>query len=91
MPEVYLPPGFKEVMACLQRDPSHLTASKAPLEPMHPEAIVKPTVAMVCASCILQDEAMESLIWTWSPLLWSKWPSEVPTQQLKPPDSPLRM
>ena len=34
-----------------------LIASEAPLEPMKPEVIVEPTVAMVCASCIVQDEA----------------------------------
>ena len=58
MPEVALPLAFKEVMACLQRDPLPLTASEAPLEPMQPEVIVKPAVATVGASCIVQDDAM---------------------------------
>ena len=34
MQEVTLPPGFKEVMACLLRDPSTATTFKVPLEPM---------------------------------------------------------
>ena len=57
MQVVALPPGFKEGMACLQRDPSPLTAFEAPLEPMQPEVMVEPTVAMVCARCIVQDKA----------------------------------
>ena len=58
MPEFALPPGFKEVMACLQREPLPLTASEVPMEPMQPEVIVEPVVAMVCASHTVQDEAM---------------------------------
>ena len=57
MQEVALPPGFKEVMACLQRDLSPVTAFKAPLESMQPEVMVEPMVAMVCVSCIMQDKA----------------------------------
>ena len=57
LPEVALPLGFKEVMACLQRDLLPLTASEAALEPMQPGAVVKPVVVMVCASHIVQDEA----------------------------------
>ena len=56
MPEVALPPGFKEVTACLQRTQSPLTASEVPLEPIQPEAIIEPAVATVCASHIVQDE-----------------------------------
>ena len=58
MQGVALPLGFKEVMACLQRDPLPVTAFKVPLEPTQPEAMVKPMVATVCASHIVQDEAM---------------------------------
>ena len=57
MQEVALALGFKEVMAFLQRDPLSVTAFKVPLELMQPEVMVEPTVAMVCASCIVQDEA----------------------------------
>ena len=57
MQEVALPPGFKEVKACLQRDLLPVTAFKVPLEPMQPEAMVEPMVGTVCASCIVQDEA----------------------------------
>ena len=53
MQEVVLPLGFKEVMACLQRDPLPATAFKAPLEPMQPEVMVKPMVAMMCTSHIV--------------------------------------
>ena len=55
--EVVPPPGFKEVMACLQRDPSPATTFEAPLEPMQLEAIIKPAVAMMYPSRIVQDEA----------------------------------
>ena len=44
--------------ACLQRDPLSSTASKAPQEPLQPEAIVEPAVATLCASHIVLDEAM---------------------------------
>ena len=53
---VALPPGFKEVTACLQRHLSPATTFEVPLEPTQPEVMVKPMVAMVCASCIVQDE-----------------------------------
>ena len=34
-----------------------MTAFEAPLEPMQLEVTVEPAVAMMCASCIVQDEA----------------------------------
>ena len=52
-----LPPGFKEVMACLRRDPSPTTALEAPMEPLQLEMPIKPAIATMCASCIVQDEA----------------------------------
>ena len=58
MQEVTPTPGFKEVIACLQRDPLPVTAFEVHLEPMQQEAMVKPTVATMCASCIVQDETM---------------------------------
>ena len=58
MQDVALPVGFKEIMACLQRDLSPATTFEVPLEPTQPETMVKPVVATVCASCIVQDEAM---------------------------------
>ena len=48
---------LQEVMACLQRDPSPVTAPKVPLESMQSEVIVKSVVAMMCASHIVQDKA----------------------------------
>ena len=57
MQEVALPQGFKEVMACLQRDLLPVTAFEAPLESTQTEALVKPMLATVCASCIVQDKA----------------------------------
>ena len=56
--EVAPPPGFKEVMACLQRDPLPVTAFKVPAEPMQLEPAIKPAVATMCANCIVQDKAM---------------------------------
>ena len=44
-------------MACLQRDPLPATAFQAPLETTQQEMMVEPMVAMLCASCIVQDEA----------------------------------
>ena len=35
-----------------------MTTIKAPLEPMQLEVMGKPAVAMMCASCIVQDEIM---------------------------------
>ena len=58
MQGVALPLGFKEVMVCLQRDSLPATAFKAPLEPVQPEVMVKPKVAIVCTSRIVQDDAM---------------------------------
>ena len=52
------PPGFKEVMACLGRDPSPVTALKATLEPLELEMPIKRAIATMCTSCIVQDEAM---------------------------------
>ena len=45
-------------MVCLQRDPSPVTAFEVPPEPMRLEAAIEPAVAMMCASRIVQDEAM---------------------------------
>ena len=58
MQEVAPPLGIKEVMACLQRDPLPVTTFEVTLEPKQPEAMVEPTVATMCASHIVQDEAM---------------------------------
>ena len=55
--EVAPPLGFWEVTACLQRDLSLATAFKAPPEPLQLEATIEPVVAMMCTSCIVQDEA----------------------------------
>ena len=47
--------GFKEVMACLQRDLLPVTTFKAPLEPMQLEVMVKPAITTMCASHIVQE------------------------------------
>ena len=57
--EVTLPLGFKEVMACLQRDLSPVTTFEVPLHPMQLEATVTPAVAVMYTSCIVQDDATE--------------------------------
>ena len=50
-------PGFKQVTVCLQGDPLSVTTFEVPLESIQPEAVVKPAVAMMCASHVVQDEA----------------------------------
>ena len=55
--EVAPPPDFQEAMACLQKDPLLVTACKAPPEPLWLGLAIEPAVAMMCASCIVQDEA----------------------------------
>ena len=57
MPEVAQPLGFKRVMACLQRDSSSLASIEAPPGRRQPEMVMEPTVAMMYATCIVQDEA----------------------------------
>ena len=51
------PPGFKGVTACLQRDSSSLVPAKTPLGIRQPDMVMEPTVAMMYATCIIQDEA----------------------------------
>ena len=50
---------FEEVMACLWEDTSPVIALEVPLEFMQPEVVIKPMVAMMCDSCVVQDEASE--------------------------------
>ena len=50
--------SFQEVTACLQRDLSPATTFEVPLDPLQLEATIELTVAMICVSCIVQDEAM---------------------------------
>ena len=58
LPHVVAPPlGFKKVMACRQEDPLPVTPLEVRLEFTQPEAVVEPAVAMMCASCVVQDEA----------------------------------
>ena len=54
---VALPPGFERVTACLQGDPSPVAALEVPLEFTQPEVAIKPAVATMCASHVIQDEA----------------------------------
>ena len=56
--EIALPLDFKGVAACLWRDPSPTAAIKAPMEPMQLKMMAEPAVAMMCTSCIVQDETM---------------------------------
>ena len=55
-PEVALPPGFKEVVACLMRD-SPLWPLLSPLETRPPDVMMGPMVATMYATRIVQDEA----------------------------------
>ena len=56
--EIALPPGFTEVVACLQRDPLPTTTTKAPREPLQLEIMAEPVIATMCTSHIIQDETM---------------------------------
>ena len=49
-------PGLEKVTACLQGDPSPAIALEVPLEFMQPEAVITRAVALMCASCVVQDE-----------------------------------
>ena len=40
------------------RDPLPVTALKAPVVPLQLEMPIKPAIAMMCTSCIVQDEVM---------------------------------
>ena len=76
-------------MACLQRDPLPATTFEVPLEPMQLEAMVKPTVAMMCTSCIVQDEAMGDHLYGYHHYFCGvEWPSGVPAWQPNSPNSP---
>ena len=57
MPKVALPPGFKGVVACLLRDSPLPAPIEAPPEIREPDMLMEPTVAMMYATCIVQDEA----------------------------------
>ena len=85
---VALPPGFEEVTACLRGDPSPVATLEVPLEFMQPEVVVEPAVAMTCASHVVQEKALGSPIWRWSPPPWVKWPLGIPAWQLKTPSLP---
>ena len=56
--QVTPPLDFQEVMTCLWKDPLPAAAHEALLEPLWLEAVMEPTVAMMCASHIMKDEAM---------------------------------
>ena len=57
IPKVALPPGFKEVAACLLGDSPSLAPIEDPLEPRQPDTLTGPTVATVYTTQIVQDEA----------------------------------
>ena len=56
-PGVAPPPGFREVGACLMRDPPSLAPTEAPPETRPPNVMAGPTVATLSATWIVQDEA----------------------------------
>ena len=56
-PGVAPPPGFREVVACLMRDPPSLAPIEALPETRLPNVIVGPAVATLSATWIVQDEA----------------------------------
>ena len=54
---VALPLGFERVTACLQGDPSPATTVEVHSDLPWPEVAIKPTVATMYASHMIQDEA----------------------------------
>ena len=59
-PVVAPPPGFREVAACLMRDPPSPAPIEAPLETRPPNVMVGPAVATLFTTQIVQDEASQS-------------------------------
>ena len=57
MLKVALPPGFKGVVACLLRDSPLPALVEAPPEIKWPDMSTEPTVTMMYATCIVQNEA----------------------------------
>ena len=57
VPKVSLPPGFKGDAACLLRDSPSPAPIDTPPEVRQPDMLTKPTVTMMYATCIVQDEA----------------------------------
>ena len=56
-PGVAPPPDFREVVACLMRDPPFLASIKAPPETRLPDVMAGPVVATLSTTWIVQDEA----------------------------------
>ena len=55
-PEILPPPGFKGVITCLQEGLPPDSAVKAPMEIIQLEVMVKPAMAIMCTTHIVQDE-----------------------------------
>ena len=55
--QVSPPPGFLEVMACLQKDPSLEEAHEAPPDPLQIVGVIEPTMATMSTSQIVKDKA----------------------------------
>ena len=51
------PQGFERVTACLSGDPLPVAAIKVPSDLPQLETAIEPTVATMCASHMIQDEA----------------------------------
>ena len=51
------PPGFREVVTCLMRDPPSLALIEAPPEMRPPNVMAGPMVATLSTTWIVQDEA----------------------------------
>ena len=56
-PGVAPPPGFREVVACLMRDPSSPAPIEAHMETRPPNVMAGPMVATLPTTQIVQDEA----------------------------------
>ena len=56
-PGIAPPPGFREVAACLTRDPPSLASTEAPAETRPPDVMAGPMVTTLSTTKIMQDEA----------------------------------
>ena len=75
-------------MAYLWRDPLPVTTFEVPPEPLQLEVANEPTVAMMCTSCILQDEAMGMMYMDTVTTSMGQVALGAPTWQSKPQDPP---
>ena len=65
-------------MACLWTDPLLVTVYKASQEPLQLEVAIKPTMAMMCTSCFVQDEATGMTYMDTFTISMGEWPLGAP-------------